>query len=96
LPLGSGLFLLRPEVTFPGRCPPVGHIEVDGLGQLIGGNEAGLASVVVEPNRVNRFVCGPPEGTVPRRVVLSLQAGGRLLPETDRVECNCQDFSNTL
>ena len=38
----------------------------------------------------------PSPETVPCRVVLSLQAGGRLLPETDRVECNCQDFSNTL
>ncbi len=35
----------------------------------------------------------PSPKTVPCRVALSLQAGGRLLPETDRVECNCQDFS---
>jgi hypothetical protein len=33
---------------------------------------------------------------VPCRFALSPQADEQLLPDTARVECNCQDFSNTL
>jgi hypothetical protein len=54
LPLESDLFD-SPKVTFPGWRPPVGHVEFDGLRQLIGGNEARLTAIVVEPDRVNRL-----------------------------------------
>jgi hypothetical protein len=41
------------KVTFPGWRPPVGHIEIDGLGELSDGDEARLATVVLELDRVH-------------------------------------------